>query len=210
MQRHHTSKLFYGIYPFKISLALSCKNGELGSHQGWTIRNCQNHLSANTIEHRMYNTVRYKGKYSNPNAMVIMNSSLFLKNRSDFDACVKLWKDNIEAVTSPYDDSCIDLLKDRTELVVRNRLLYKHYRYAVSFKRAYKEPIDDLHNWINDSFFADNNCDAVKWHPNSWNPRLYIKDEADLVLTKLTWGEKIHQITVVCLLSEINAKTTKP
>ena len=208
MQHNYTSKLFFGYYPYKISLARSGEITEPDYHVGWNVHNASVFLNTNGIKHRTYNQVTHSGKRQK---LVTVNSSLFLATKSDFDRCVVMWQQYIQSVTAPFKDEHVDVLKDNTEIIVRSSLLYKRFRYVVIFKRHWNEDISDLVNWVTDSFVTIPSAHATaKWHENGWQPRLYLANDSDLLLTKLTYGERIRRITVICTFDELEQNSSKP
>ena len=208
MEQGYTSKLFYGKYAYKILISRSSKIGDPDFHSGWTVHNCQVWLKENNISHRMYNQVRYKGKNRKE---VKVKASLFLTSRQDYDACIMKFGSNVDAVISPYDDTHVDMLKDNTTIVVRSRYLYGKYKYVITFKRHWQQTVDDIDGWISLNL-SGTNAGGIppKWHPGGWNPRLYLTNDADLMLAKLTWGERIKNITVVCTYDELGVQEGNP
>jgi len=189
-------------------MSRSSKMGDPDFHSGWTVHNCRGWLIETGVDHRMYNQVRYKGKGRKE---VLVKASLFLNSRHDFDACIAKFGSNVDSVISPYDDAHVDILKDNTTIVVRDRFLYGKYKYAVTFKRSWQENIDEIDSWIVSNFLQNTiSTTPSKWHPGGWNPRLYLVDDADLMLIKLTWGERIKNITVVCIYDELEVHAGTP
>lgn len=213
MKREHTSRLFYGKYPYRILFSRSAILADLDG-SGWTIHNCKAWLNDQVSDYRMYSRIRYQGRTSrrSPKTNVTILASLFLRTKSEFDSCVAKWSANIESVTEPYDPSHVDLLKDNTTIVIRDELIYRRFRYVVVFFRKWNENIEDLSEWVTTTFLErGENEPPVKWKERGWNPRLYLSEESDLVLTKLSWGEKIRNISVVHTRSELEASgKTKP
>lgn len=122
------------------------------------------------------------------------------------------WSSNIDSITEPYDLSHVDLLKNNTTIIIRDELIYRRFRYVVIFSRKWDESIEDLSDWIKTTFLErKDDGSPIKWKGRGWNPRLYLSDESDLVLTKLSWGEKILKIAVVHTHNELEASgKTKP
>jgi hypothetical protein len=202
--------LFYGKYPYKILFLKKVTVGDPNYHQGWTVHNCKQWLDENNIENRMYNRIKYRGKKKNPKTMVNVTGSLFLSSKDDFDNAVLKWKNDIDSVVVPYDQSHVDVLKNNTTILIRSSYLYGRYRYVVTFSKKWNESIDDLGDWVRKSFrdklgSSKNDSPSVKYQITGWFPRLYLVDEDDLVLTKLTWGDRIRDITVVCTIDELDA-----
>jgi hypothetical protein len=207
MQKLYTSRLFYKKYPYRILLTRSVRMKDPQYHSDWTPFICQSYLNEKEVDYKIYSQVRHKGSEKNP--IVIMNSSLFLKTRKDFDHCLSRWNSYVMSITVPFDDKSIEVLEKNTEVVIRQKLLFKKYRFVISFNRGYKEPLDDLNSWIEENLQATV-PDGYKWSPAGWRPRLYLCDESNLLLVKLTWGDKIRGITVVRTFDEIAADSTMP
>lgn len=190
--------------------------GDPNYHQGWTVHNCKAWLEDNHVDNRMYNRIKYLGKKKNPKTMVNVSGSLFLATKKAFDDAVAKWRTDIDSVVVPYDQSHVDVLKNNTTILIRSRYLYGRFKYVVTFSKKWNEPIDDLANWVVESFRSPsatpgNAAGEIKYSTSGWFPKLYLSDESDLVLTKLTWGERIKDIAVVCTLDELEAsKSAKP
>ena len=203
MKKSHTSRLFYGRFPYKILISRAALPNDIYYHLGWTIHGCQTWLAENNIEHRMYNQVKHTGKKKNKTEIV--NASLFLRKKSDFDACIAEFEDNIVGTISPYDEKHVDVLLDNTKILIRSKLLFSKYRYVVIFNRKWAESSDNITEWVKDTF-SDPNDDKsllVRYSVDGWNPRLYLTNESDLMLTKLTWSENIKEVTVICTYDEL-------
>jgi len=201
MEHHYTSKLFYKKYPYKILITHTYLESTPDKMLDWTVSNANKFLKSLGIKYRMYNQVVYKKKKQ---TLVTVTSSLFLESKQDFDVCYNKWKDLIQLVVAPYKEEHIDFLKDNTEIIIRDTLLYRRYKYVVLFRRAYKEDISDLDNWVDQSFITTPAKKSnAKWLSNSWWPRLYLSEDSDLVLTKLTHGDRIRSITMICTFDDL-------
>jgi len=211
MKRENTSRLYYGKYAYRISFSRSAKLADLDG-SGWTIHNCKTWLDDRGIDYRVYGRVRYHKNRRTPKTNVTIQASLFLRSKEEFDACVAKWKSNVNSVTEPFDPSHVDLLKNNTTISIRDELIYRRFRYVVVFSSKWNESKEDLSNWVKTTFLEKkDDSPTVKWKEHGWNPRLYLIDETDLVLTKLSWGERIQKIAVVHTRDELEAAgKTKP
>ena len=115
----------------------------------------------------------------------------------------KKYEKFITSVTEPHSDTHIDLLKADNHIVIREHLLYKKFRYVVNFRRTWHTQITDIDEWVWDNFSSLIASGDIRWVDSGYNPRLYITNTEDLVLVKLTWGERIREITTIHLLSEV-------
>ena len=203
MKTFHTSTLFYGKYPYRVRFFRQSSYGDHGYQTGWTLHNCKEWLFNNSIDHKIYSTFRYKGRQKQPDTIVKVLSSVFVKTKIDFDRLISRWPDYIESITDPYSADHIDLLKNNLSTVLRKKLIYNKYRYAVIFYHDHwNESLSDLKDWIKNHLNGNDSSEEVKFVDKSWNPRLYLNNNNDLVLTKLTWADKIKDVQVVRLYDE--------
>jgi len=206
MQHYYTSKLFYGKYPYKITLARTRISNDPDFNIGWTVHAANVFLKLENIVHRLYTQIR-----GNDADVSVVTSNLFLSNQHDFDRCVAMWKPYVQSITSPYNEDHIDVLKNKTEIIIRDRLIYRKYRYIITFKRKYKEDISDLTEWVCNTFATSPSSVAdAKWVVSGWNPKLYLKNDTDFVITKLTHSDRIRSILVICTFDELMQNPKKP
>jgi len=217
MQIFKTSKLFFGKFPYKIVLSKSGNADHPMWEHGWTPKYCHKWIKDNKISHRVYtkmNSGRVKTRH------VSMFMSIFVENEADCKKILSQFSKNVASVTKPVDITHIDVLKDNTNIIIRNSLLYKRFRYVVCFTKKYHYlqqvfEEDELNLWMSENFLKDVKdgeikWDRFKWHQSGWNPRLYLSDEDDLVLVKLTWAERIRSITIVHTYDELTGSANNP
>ncbi len=204
MKRDYTTRLFYKKYPYRLMLERVTTANDVSYSNGWTHHGCKTWLVTNGVDHRIYSSVRYKGRKRSPSTTVVVTASIFLLNKDDFDQCVSKWQDYVKSATVPYDESHVDVLKDNTSVIIRERLLYKKYRYVIDFSRKYGESLDDLIEWVSSAFAVEPGDVPPKLVTGGgWYPRLYLVKNEDLILTKLTWSERIHKSTMVYTYDEL-------
>ena len=216
MQRFNTGRLFFGKFPYKILLKrIGNINDQLWENE-ITPKKLHEWLRCRKIHNRIYTKINYT-KDGSKNMSVFMN--IFVESEKDFKEIKSEFSDYVVSVTQPIDDSHIDVLKDNTNVIIRNSLLYKRFRYVISFTKKYhylqQVEEDNLNIWINDTFLKNVNdseikWDRFKWHQMGWNPRLYLSDESDLILVKLTWAERIRSITIIHTYDELKGYTNNP
>ena len=199
MEKHYTSRLFYKKYPFKILVVRQCCKTDPDYHTGWTVANAKSWLEENDIDHRMYNQVIHKNKRK---GIKILRSSVFVKTRAEFENCLKNWKANVFAVTAPYKDEHIQFLTENTEISIRPKLVYKKFRYIITIKKHWREDLSDFEDWLNQNFTRE----RAKYATNGWWPRLYLCEDSDLVLLKLTYDEKIGKLCIIYTFDELELK----
>lgn len=201
MKQTNTSKLFFGKYAYKIVFLRTSHLGDQNYHLGWTLTNCKQYCDHNNMSYKVYSRVRWHGKNKKT---VTTLASLFLEKKQDYDRCMSEWPDYIKEVVLPYSETHIDILKDNIKTVIREKLIYNKFRYVVTFRTFYNEPTDDLNDWVDSNIVSQASSERpVKWSRSGWNPKLYLTQEDDLTLTKLTWHDSIYNITIYRTYDEL-------
>jgi hypothetical protein len=201
MIKIYTSRLYFKKFPYKVQLFRSGQLNKLAWKRGWTPAKCAKWLDNKSFDFRSRTKVRWKKRLK----QVHVTMTVFLPTRDSYDACIKKYASNVVSITEPYDDSHVDLLKNDSNIVIREHLIYKRYKYVVNFRRTWNRSLGDIDDWIKLNF--SNNLYAnktMKWISSGWNPRLYIENIEDLVFVKLTWGERIREIIIIQTLDELH------
>ena len=205
MNKSYTSKLFHKKFPYKIVFYRVDSIPDKTWSSEWNPTKFKKWLDKNNIEFRLNTRVRVAKR----TRQVKIKMVVFLHDKKWYDTCLKKHKKYIESVTEPYINGHIDLLKDNTTIIIREQLLYNRYRYVVNFRRTWQQDVADITAWIKDTFKNSlYSKELVKVVLTGWNPRIYLKNQEDLVLIKLTWGERIRTITSVVLISDDYSNTT--
>jgi hypothetical protein len=117
----------------------------------------------------------------------------------------------IREVTRPACESHIDALQDG-RVQMRDRLFFDQYRFIVTFRgRTYMERdevVAEVDDFVRDTFEMTNGSISSErcryQHGKHSTRRLYLRDEADVILVKLALDdEKIAGIEIAKLKSEM-------
>lgn len=107
-------------------------------------------------------------------------------------------------VSKPASTLHKELLLSNTEILLRDNLLYKRFRYRVDLRVGFRrEKAEELARWVTNNFDgrpAGRKGDYML--SGTWNLSLYLIEESDLVLVRLSQGENIRSVTRVDLFSE--------
>lgn len=139
-----------------------------------------------------------KDRYVGPDVDggIRFNQMLYLKTEDQLQKVIKTFGSSIVDITKPYDANHKDQLSIRNIVVVRDKLLYKKYQYAVYFKY---DPKKEVWNWLR--AYAKDETDIKIDRISHW-PRAYMIDDSHLTSIKLMWSEKIDYIKTVRLLPQ--------
>lgn len=208
MIKTHTSKLFYGKFPYVVKISDQVPGKPLlrfhGSPRSELLTACKELVAENEIPHRYYTEVY---PFDNMHHFTRVDLNVFLRERKDYDLISAAFNKHVVKLVEPANTSHEDWLKKNTSIVVRENLIYGRYRYIVSFKSTGYN-VDGDHNseiiaWIN-SNFEDRVCGKDYLCRNGWYVRLYLTNQMDMTHVALAFGGQINTVTHVALLSEID------
>jgi hypothetical protein len=195
----HLSKLYWGRYAYKISIPAQNPRRTIDASprliKQWLIDNNINFKTRSDWD-------IYTGRVEN------LLFSIYVESKTEFDAVVKNYHDVILQVTVPYLEEHIQLLKENINVVIKNRLPFKKFRYIIYFRYfghmfpPSRENLETIEAWITATFAEHDK--PHKFNKNPWSAKLYLVDKEDVILTKLTFAEEILEIQAVVLSTEIS------
>lgn len=206
MKQHYISKLFYNKYPYKIIVEI-----RPNQNKSFTWNKIKTWLVKNAVGYKTYTTIMYSAFdwLHRPRRLYDQRVSIFLKTETEFEACKKRFKGRIKETYSPYDNNHIDLLKDNIHISIRKNLIYKKYRYAISFKYDYETKNTDVKEWVLDNLKSSLDDETIKWYYLNGTARMYLLDDTNLVLIKLTWLDRIGTIRTVRTFNEVETNNNE-
>ena len=203
MQINYTSKLFYKKFPFKITFLINVQNlskktfwdrytaPELLALPTWCNDNLKDH------DHKIQNRYQRKDKHE-----AVYHQLVYVKDAQTKDLLLANFGHAVLNVSQPLDNSHALNLEVKNVIEVRDNLLFKKYRYGVYFKYS---RTNELFNWLLDYF--DGNL-AAKVSGSRYWAKLYLMDDADITMVKLTWPDKIDYVKSVRLITDTAVDTT--
>ena len=203
MQINYTSKLFYKKFPFKITFLINVQNlskktfwdrytaPELLALPTWCNDNLKDH------DHKIQNRYQRKDKHE-----AVYHQLVYVKDAQTKDLLLANFGHAVLNVSQPLDNSHALNLEVKNVIEVRDNLLFKKYRYGVYFKYS---RTNELFNWLLDYF--DGNL-AAKVSGSRYWAKLYLMDDADITMVKLTWPDKIDYVKSVRLITDTVVDTT--
>lgn len=210
MKQTYTTQLFWKQYAYKVVLRDKINKQTLGLH--WmSPRVLRRWFLDNKIANKLVWDTDWDAFFKGQDSQCSVR--IYLKTAVDYDFVIKSFNQHVVETSKPYNESHIDLLKSNASVRIKPKLIYGKFRYVVVF-RSYlgQEDTDKLSDWVEHSLDLQN-TDAVKWMLYSWgtndvtwyhSPRLYLRDESDVIMVRIAWEEKIKQILVVLLQHEVD------
>lgn len=193
MKINYTSKKFFKKYIYKLVLEVSATRpfsryfgnpSELMQVPNWIASHLPNLdcKITNRFQNSNGNDVHYH--------QVIYLADLDAKNTLQ-----QQFAGVLTEVWQPLDQNHANELEIRNLLTVRQDLLFKKYKMAVYFKYDRK---GELYKWLKE-YFADSA--TAKVSGSSWWPRLYLNDDGEITVIKLSWPDSIDYVKRVVLIN---------
>lgn len=208
----YTTRLMYRQFVYQINLAVvlppttrmaKVTNRErevaLFDIRRWLSENCRH-------GHRTYASWRRKladGKNGESKTFVhVCYFNLYLRDRGEFEAFLEEYRDKAIGIMFPLNDDHEELLKSGTHVEIRDKLFYHRFRYRINFRGGWgghgrkniietvKTHLHDPDRRKQDYLLSSNDC------------TLYLKNQQDLMVIKLSMSDLITKITMVNTLSE--------
>lgn len=156
---------------------------------------CHDNLSDH--DHKIQNRYQRKDKHDS-----VYHQLVYVKDAQTKDLLLANFGQAVLNVCQPLDNSHALNLEVKNVTEVRENLLFKKFRYAVYFRYNRTR---ELFNWLAD-YFKDTPTVKVNGSYN-W-PRLYMEDDMELTMIKLTWQDKIDYVKTVILITDTAVLTT--
>lgn len=208
-----THKLFYGKYPYKITTRI--KDGHWFRHikvdriasLGFDPLT-QKSMSRELIDYSKalltIGNVEYKFRVERS------TTSLFLKNKDDFEKTIKALEIYITSTTEPEDEYVLDTISSNKKFVVCKDLPYGKYTHKVIFKQMPPNIRASLFEWAKkydeDKIYMSGNTESYlsgkkQW---CWDPFIYVGDEKMLMMLGLSAQGYIRKTEEFIPRSSIN------
>lgn len=215
MKQIYTTQLFWRKYAYRIQLQGYVDKATISNHLIST-RKFRNWLKDhNIVKYKLACDIDWQEFYAGRSANAILR--VYLENDNDFEKVLEAYNPFVVDTCAPYKKSHIDILKNNGSIKIRAKLLFNKYRYTVVFKYwLNEETAEGLENFVKNSLDSENAA-RVKFVAGQWKDqntgnwvrlysttRLYLRDEEDLIMTKLAWSDEILRIEAVMLHSELD------
>jgi len=147
---------------------------------------CRRHLKGRS---RTYSDYQRTGSW--PHFARTLKAVRIYVASSDYQTVLDAWRDRLRMVSKPFNDGAENELLNGMLLNLRDRLYWNRFRYAISFYCPNNKR-DELAEWVANCLPKDKR--AVRLSRGNHFPILYLRDESDMVLVKLSEPARIIQI----------------
>ena len=181
-----TTQLWYGAYTHVVDIC--CDSNMPMDPVDWARCYCKG-------RHRTYST------YVRSSARPRKRSSVRLYTRgSDYKLILETWGDRITMVRTPMNDTVEAELLSGITVNIRDTLYWNRYRYAVHFY-CKAGPRSGLRKWVENSLGKDKR--AVRLGRGNYHPILYLRDDSDLVMVRMSEPDMITSISKIYTHNEL-------
>lgn len=193
-----TQKLFYN--RFTHCIKVNVIKDKKGKYRGETkFADIRTWMTDNNIPNRTrldWHTVDSKN--------VSLTLGIYFSDKNAYDYILNNHSDMVVWVSKPINQSHHDLLLNKTEIEFKDKLYYKNFRYKILFRpRWSRESRFELVEQIRQIVDLKQHGRKMEYFfINNFSPALYIKNDTDVVMFKLSMSDEIKKVVKVELYEE--------
>ena len=194
-----TQKLYFKTFTHCIKLKVSQTRGvSVGTNT--VVRQIKNRLAILSIPHR----TRVDWNFTLSKSQIDIRFSVYLSDEHEY---LHMMKEHAAVITwssRPVNALHSRLLLDKTEIQFKDQLLFNRFRYKASFRVGWRKEVRaEVVNWLRSQFGDRLHGRKGEWlYLDSWNPNLYLLDDMDLTMVRLSLGEHVLSVTRVEMFSD--------
>jgi len=196
-----TQKLYFGKFLYCLKFRIvGTREENLGPRDNTVIAGIKNLLAGSGSGYRS----RLDWHFADRKTINVI-FSVYISDDQLFETLKKSqYAGMIAWISKPASQLHKELLLSNTEILLRDNLLYKRFRYRIDLRVGFRrEKAEELVRWVNNNFEgrpAGRKGDYML--SGNWNMSLYLIEESDLVLVRLSQSENIRSVMRVDLFSE--------
>lgn len=193
-----TQKLYYNrfLYNIKFKITEDYKNST-GVRNNSLLREIKKYIKDHCSASRSRIDWHVGGARGNQYFDITL--SIFFNESTIYDDLCSKYNSIISWASKPLNDKHKELLQHKVEIIFRDKLLYNRFRYKIGMKVGWrKEHLEEIKSWL-DNQFEGRICSRKGdyFFAGSWVWTLYLIDDADLMLVKLSLSEYINHVVRV-------------
>jgi hypothetical protein len=182
---HHSSKLFYGKYAYKVVLLTNGMDCGLSKLSDWCNSN---------IADQDYKLVNRHHDHCDWHQMV------YVHNEQVRDNMLTAFGADVVEIWQPLDSDHLKKLSVRNVVQVRSTLIFKKYNHAIYFLY---DRLGGIEDWLMEYYQGRTD---VRVSGSRWWPKLYIQGDHlqdEITAIELTWPNCIDYVRTVRLISPL-------
>lgn len=203
----HTTKLFFNRFAYQVTLKLSYGSDTvLGSsdraarvltYKDWLKVNC-------TGSHKTNASWVVSYDMDQPNkAMQTCRMRVYLENANDYEAFIETNRDHVESIKKPANKHYEDMIRSGIVLDIRNSLYYGRFRYKMHFRKWWDASVRKQISLMVRDRIHDRTKKRQDYLISRYGASLYLANESDMVIIKMTMPDMISKVVVVATESEL-------
>lgn len=192
-----TQKLFFNKFIYSIKFNLLSDKG-CSVRDNIIIKQIKKKLKDSGIDNRTRLDWNFSKEY------MTITFSVYVSDDSMYEELLKLYPQQITWTSRPISDKHKDLLQDKLEVIVREKLLYNRFKYKVMFKTGWRrENYKEIRDWISTAFENKTHGKSGDFLVSgNWMILLYLTNNEDLMHVRMCLSDYIVNIIRVETLKE--------
>lgn len=193
-----TTKMFFNRFTHQVTLKLSFgfeKTKKLQDEQH-QIQPYKDWLTSNCIgKHK--SVASWSTSHNESGLSKICQMRVYLDNTADLDAFIDAHRDSVISAKSPINERCEALIRAGVILDVRDSLYYNRFRYKIHFRKWWDTSTrKQITSSVRD-MLHDRSKKKQEYLISRYGASLYLSNEEDLVIVKMSMSDVISKITYV-------------
>lgn len=205
----HATKLFFNRFAYQVTLKLSYASTEVIDrkdrvsktipYKDWLSSNC-------TGSHKTNSSWSVSYDMDDPSKMIqTCRMRVYLENSGDYESFIDANRDTVESVKKPANKHYEDLIKSGVVLDVRNSLYYGRFRYKLHFRKWWDASVRKQISLTVRDRLHDRAKKRQDYLISRYGASLYITNESDMVIIKMSMPDMISKVVVVATETELSA-----
>lgn len=132
----------------------------------------------------------------------------YFTDKSDFDHFRQVaevsCRYHVSEIIQPSVDDQIDVLRENGSITYRSHWFHNAYEWKVTFQHKLGKHIyGEMQQWIHQSLADENDASRYKIRSSHDSLICYLKHEDDVVMTKLTYSDRIRDVTKAVIVEPV-------
>lgn len=200
-----TKKLYYGTYPYKITLSFWNAKDKRGSRSRNAVVDLQSQVwDFFTRKYTFRRVDTWKKDWLFRISESYYKDCVYFKNHNDVEEFMATFNEYIESYERPESAEQLAALENEAKIVIKEQLYFNTFRWRLSCKIKTMADSDEIHDWLVDYGQNAGWKSYEDWVFTSSSGSIYLRDEKQIMLLRLLLGPKVKFVEKVLLKSEVD------
>lgn len=201
----NTKKLYYGIYPYKLTLSFHTLRNKSKAGEPLFLKKRDEVWQYFLTKYGYKRLDKWKKNWEFRISESYWTIYVYLKNFRDVEELMARYSEFIHEYERPESPEQLAALQNEAKIVIKDTLYFNTFRWRLGCKVKTLQDCDEISDWLNE--YGDNAGwkSYEDWVFTSSSGSIYLKDEKQIMLLRLLLGPKVKFVEKVVLKNEIES-----